>query len=111
MTHTFDISENLSLLKVNGTFHQVGLPDQPLPEIKSQMFMSNGSSIGASLIGSRLECLAMLKLAADKQLKPMIETIPISEAGCKEAVTRVKGNKVRYRFTLTDFHEAFGARE
>jgi alcohol dehydrogenase (NADP+) len=111
MTHTFNIADYLSILKVNATFHQVGLPDHALPEIKPQMFMSNGSSIGASHIGNRPECLAMLKLAADKKLFPMVETIPISEEGCKAAVTRVKNNKVRYRFTLTDYDKAFGKRD
>jgi alcohol dehydrogenase (NADP+) len=52
----------------------------------------------------------MLKLAADKNLHPMIETIPISEKGCSEAVQRVKKNDVRYRFTLTNYDEAFGSR-
>jgi len=111
MTHQFDISQYLSLCKVNATFHQVGLPDEALPPIKPQMFMSNGSSIGASHIGNRPECLAMLKLAAEKKIFPMVETVPISEAGCKEAVTRVQGNKIRYRFTLTDYDKAFGPRE
>ncbi|KIW12846.1 hypothetical protein PV08_08033 [Exophiala spinifera] len=110
MTHTFDISQYLSMCKVNAPFHQVGLPDEALPAIKPQMFMSNGSSIGASHIGNRPECLAMLKLAAEKKLFPMVETIPISEEGCKEAVTRVSNNKVRYRFTLTDYDKAFGPR-
>jgi len=111
MTHTFDLTKYLSILKVGCQFHQVGLPDYPLPEMKSQMFMSNGSSIGASHIGNRPECLAMLKLAADKKLKPMVETISISEAGCKEAVTRVKENKIKYRFTLVDYDQAFGPRD
>merc|ERR1712000_708360 len=110
MTHTFDISQYLSMCKVNAPFHQVGLPDEALPAIKPQMFMSNGSSIGASHIGNRPECLAMLKLAAEKKLQPMVETVSISEEGCKEAVTRVKDNKIRYRFTLTDYDKAFGAR-
>lgn len=111
MTHTFDISEYLSICKVNAPFHQVGLPDEALPPIKAQMFMANGSSIGASHIGSRPECLAMLKLAAETKLFPMVEKISISEAGCKEAVTRVKNNKVRYRFTLTDYDKVFGPRD
>lgn len=109
MTHTFNLSDYLSILKVNCQFHQVGLPDEPLEGLKTQQFMSNGSSIGASHIGSRPECLAMLKLAADRKLFPMVETIPISAAGCAEAVERVKNNKVHYRFTLTDYDKAFGA--
>lgn len=109
MTQEFDISKYLSILKVNCHFHQVGLPDEPLPQIKAQAFAPNGSALSASHLGSRPEMLAMLKLAADKKLDPIVETISISEAGCKEAVERVKTNDVRYRFTLTDFDKAFGA--
>ncbi|KAK8088142.1 alcohol dehydrogenase (NADP+) [Apiospora hydei] len=109
MTHTFDLDSYLSILKVGCQFHQVGLPDEAIPNLKPQQFMANGSSIGASHIGSRPECLAMLKLAAEKKLDPMVETIPISEKGCAEAIERVKTNKVHYRFTLTDFDKVFGA--
>ena len=72
-----------------------------------KLYRANGSSIGASHIGSRPEMLAMLKLAADKGLKPLIETISVSEKGYKEAVERLKTNDVRYRFTLTDFEKVF----
>ncbi|KAL8904634.1 MAG: hypothetical protein Q9171_006980 [Xanthocarpia ochracea] len=106
-TNEFDLPAYLGTLSVNGKMHHVGLPDKPLPEIKAQMFAGNGCSMGGSHIGSRPEMLQMLKLASDKKLKPMIETIPISEAGCKEAVLGVHDNKVRYRYTLTDFDKAF----
>jgi alcohol dehydrogenase (NADP+) len=53
----------------------------------------------------------MLKLAAEKQLFPMVETVSISEKGCAEAVSRVAHNKIKYRFTLTDYDKAFGARD
>ncbi|KAI0160123.1 alcohol dehydrogenase [Xylariaceae sp. FL1272] len=109
MTHQFDISAYLSTLKVGCQFHQVGLPDEPIKDLDPKMFMPNGSSIGASHIGNRPECLAMLKLAAEKKLFPMVETVPISEKGCAEVVERVKNNDVHYRFTLTDYDKAFGA--
>lgn len=108
-TNEFDIDSYLSILKVNCRFHQVGLPDKPLPTLKAQQFMANGSSIGASHIGSRPEMLSMLKLAAEKKIAPMIETLSISEQGCAEAVERVKNNKVHYRFTLVDYDKAFGS--
>lgn len=73
--------------------------------------MSNSSSIGASHIGNRPEYLEMPKLAAEKKLFPMVETASISEAGCKEAVTRVANNKIKYRFTLTYYDKAFGSRD
>lgn len=55
--------------------------------------------------------LAMLDLASKQNIKPSIETIQISEEGCKEAVTRVVNNdRVRYRLILTGYDKAFGVR-
>ena len=107
MTHQFDLSQYMSTLAVNGTFHNVGLPDEALPQIKAQSFTPNGCSIGGSHIGSRPEMIAMLKLASDKKLKPLVETLDLSAAGCKEGVERVNDNEVRYRFTLVNFDKAF----
>lgn len=111
MTHEFDISQYLSICNINGEFHNVGLPDQPLPQFKAQVFASNGSKIGGSHIGSKKEALEMLELASkiyEKGVKPRIETMDISEKGCADAVQAVKKNTVRYRVTLTGFHKAFG---
>ena len=44
MTHTFDISEYLSILKVGRQFHQVGLPDYPIPNLKPQMSVTGLSA-------------------------------------------------------------------
>lgn len=107
MTHKFNIPGILSTLKVNGEFHNVGLPDYDLPQFKAQAFAPNGSKMGGSHIGSRPEMLAMLKLAVEKNLRPIIETIDMSEEGCKKAVEKVKYNDVRYRCTLVNFQKAF----
>ena len=106
-TDKFDIPAYLSTLAVNGEFHHVGLPDNPLPSFKAQAFTPNGCKMGGSHIGSRTEMIKMLDLAAEKKVKPMIETISISPEGCAEAVTGVKTNKVRYRYTLVDYDKAF----
>lgn len=111
MTHTFNLTEYMSTLNVNGTFHNVGLPDKPLPGLMAQDFAPNGANIGGSHIGSRPEMLAMLKLASEKNVQPIVQTIDISAEGCKEAVERVKKNDVRYRFTLTNYDKAFGDRK
>jgi alcohol dehydrogenase (NADP+) len=109
MTHEFDLGTYFSTLKVMGTFHNVGMPDEPI-SIKLQAFASNGCYIGTSHIGNRQEMLDMLKLASTQNIKGWVETIPISEAGCKEAVERVKKGDVRYRFTLVGYDEVFGKR-
>lgn len=100
MTSEFDMKTYLSILKIGGEFHMVGLPDKPLPEMMAQMFASNAAKLTGSHLGNHQEMEAMLQLAADKNLGPQVEMINISEAGCKEAVERVYNNKVSYRLVL-----------
>jgi len=83
MTNEFNLKTYMSTLAINGEFHNVRLPDKLLPELMAQDFISNGSKIGGSHIGSKKEALGMLKLASEKNLHPMIEQIDISETGCK----------------------------
>lgn len=37
-THTFDMDAYMGTMKVMGRFHNVGLPDEPLPPLKAQQF-------------------------------------------------------------------------
>ncbi|KAF4781268.1 alcohol dehydrogenase GroES-like domain-containing protein [Colletotrichum scovillei] len=108
MTNEFDLQTYLSTLKVGGHFHMVGLPDKPLPQFPAGLFASNSAKMSGSHIGNNQEMNALLKLAAEKGISPWVETIDISEEGCKEAVERVKANKVHYRFTLVGHQKAFG---
>jgi len=110
-TDKFDLSEYFSILKVNGTFHMVGFPDNPIPGFPAQVFAPNGCYMGASHIGNRPEMEEMFELASKQNIKSWVQTIPLSEAGCKEAVERVyKNDNVRYRLTLVDFDKVFGKR-
>ncbi|KAH7392693.1 NADP-dependent alcohol dehydrogenase C [Pyrenochaeta sp. MPI-SDFR-AT-0127] len=110
-TDKFDLSEYFSTLKVGGTFHMVGFPDNPLPAMQAQIFAPNGCYMGASHIGNRPEMEEMLELASKQNIKSWVQEIKISEAGIKEAVERVyKNDNVRYRFTLTGYDEVFGKR-
>ncbi|KAM4066382.1 NADP-dependent alcohol dehydrogenase C [Hirsutella rhossiliensis] len=86
VTDRFDIPSYFSLLKPGSDF-----------------YMLSGSHIG-----NHQEMEALLKLAAEKGVKPWVETIDVSEEGCKHAVERLEDNKVAYRFTLTGFDKALG---
>lgn len=104
----FALDQYLKTLKVEGRFVSVGLP--PIKdkfEVSPFTFISNGGSFGSSLLGSKKEALDMLKLAAEKGVKPKIEKISISEEGCNTALTRCEEGDVRYRFVFTDFDKAF----
>lgn len=95
----FDIPQYLSMLWVNASFITVGLPEDHFPALSPFTFNPNGSKLGGSHIGSKTEALDMLKLAADKGVKPWIELLPMKEAG--KAVQAVQDGKVRYRYVLT----------
>ncbi|KAK0617084.1 hypothetical protein B0T14DRAFT_589456 [Immersiella caudata] len=84
--HKMDIPEYMSMLKVGGEFHMVGIPDHPLPEMAAMAFTANAPKLSGSHLGNNQGMNAMLKLAAEKGIKPMVETLDLSEAGCKKAV-------------------------
>jgi alcohol dehydrogenase (NADP+) len=105
----FDLDAYLSLLDVHGKWVSVGMPEGEGVMVRNQTFIANGCFIGASHLGSRRETLEMLQLAADKGIKTWVEEKPISEAGLKEIMQRMKKSDVRYRFCMTNYEEAFGA--
>ncbi|KAG9893189.1 GroES-like protein, partial [Aureobasidium melanogenum] len=93
------MSEYLSLLKVGGTFIQVGAPDGGnLPPINAFTLIGNGIKVGGSLIGTPQEIEEMLQLAADKGIKPWIEVRPMKEAN--QAIIDFEEGLPRYRFVL-----------
>jgi len=93
------LSDFVTCLKVHGTFTSVGLPDAPWEGFSPGVMVPSGAHMNTTHIGSKKEANAMLKLAAEKGIKPIIdELLPMSQAG--KAVEAVKTNKVRYRFVL-----------
>lgn len=59
----------MSTLTVNGVFHNVGLPGEPLPSMMTFDFMPGGYCMSASHIGSRPGMLAMLSLAGEQNVE------------------------------------------
>ncbi len=90
------LADFLSILKIEGKFTSVGLPDKAWEGLKPFAFAPNASCIGGSHIGSKKECLAMLKIASEKNVRPIIDQVlPMSQAA--KAIESVKTNQVRYR--------------
>ncbi|KAL7423056.1 hypothetical protein Q5752_002355 [Cryptotrichosporon argae] len=94
------LSELFSTLKIGAKIVSVGLPDAHTTwDLHPMAMASNASSIGTTHIGSKVEANEMLKIAAEKGVKPVIDAIlPMSQAG--KAIEGVKSNKVRYRYVL-----------
>lgn len=104
----FVLDKYLRCLRVDGRFVSVGLPPaEDSFQLNPFSFLLNAGSFGSSLLGSKKEAMDMLKLAAEKGVKPMVEEIPISEENCEVALTRCENGDVRYRFVFTDYDAAF----
>ncbi|KAG0670767.1 hypothetical protein C6P42_003777, partial [Pichia californica] len=65
--------------------------------------LKSSSSVGGSIIGSPDDIEYMLKVASENNIKPMIETIDISEENVKTAWERMVKGDVRFRFVLTGY--------
>lgn len=103
-----DLNHYLRASKVECKFISVGLP--PTSEkfsVSPFTFLSSGSSFGATALGNKKEVLKMFEIAAEKNVKPWIEKIPISEENVAKALDRCHAGDVRYRFVFTDLDKAF----
>ncbi|SCU93794.1 LADA_0G04940g1_1 [Lachancea dasiensis] len=108
-TTSLDLNALLPCLKVNCNFVSVGLPhiDEDL-KVKPFSFFANGCNMGSSKLGSREEAIELMNLAVKHNFRPWVETIQVSEAGVSDGLTRLNDGDVKYRFTLTGFHQFFG---
>ena len=67
-----DLNEYMSLLRLDGTLCQVGLPDQPLP-VAAFSLVTNRRSLSGSMIGGMTETQEMLDYCAEKNIVSDIE--------------------------------------
>lgn len=94
------LSGYLRLLRTNGQFIQVGAPEDKLPAIAAYALIGKGCKIGGSQIGSPREIEEMLRFAAEKGVKPWVQTRPMAEAN--QSVVDMEDGKARYRYVLVN---------
>jgi len=91
----------LALLKVKGTFIQVGAPDGGnLPPVNAFTLIMGGIKVGGSAIGAPHEIEEMLQLAADQKIKPWVEVRSMKDAN--QAIVDMEAGKARYRYVLAN---------
>ena len=90
----------LSLLRTKGRFVQVGAPEGKIPNFDIFPLLNKKASIGGSLIGSPQQIRDMLKLAAEKNVKPWINVMPMKDAN--KAVVDFEKGVPRYRIVLVN---------
>lgn len=93
------LADYLGLLRLDGTLVQVGLPEEEIP-FRPGPLVGGRRRLAGSAIGSPSEIREMLQLAADKQVKPWVQTRPMSEAN--QAMVDFEEGKPRFRYVLTN---------
>lgn len=86
------------LFRPNGIFINVGLPEWNFPEVRPMLLSMSQVTICGSAIGSPAEIVDMLEFAAKHNVKPWLQTYPMSEA--PKAIEDFNAGKPRFRFVL-----------
>jgi uncharacterized zinc-type alcohol dehydrogenase-like protein len=92
-----DLNSYMSLLAVDGTLVQVGMPEDSMA-IAAPLVVSKRRSISGSMIGGIAETQEMLDFCAEHDVAPEIEVI--APDYINEAYERVLASDVRYRFVI-----------
>lgn len=94
------LMDYLQLLRVRGTFIQVGAPEDSLPATNAFAYIGKGVKFGGSLIGSPKEIEQMLELAAKKGVHPWINKYSMKDAN--KAIVDFTAGKPRFRIALVN---------
>ena len=94
---SIDLDAHLSLLAVDGTMVNVGIPEQPVSLDVFSLLMRRLSYAGSNIGGIR-ETQEMLDFCAEHGIAALIETIGAHQIN--EAYERVVASDVRYRFVI-----------
>jgi alcohol dehydrogenase (NADP+) len=92
-----DLDQYLSLLRVDGTLVEVGLPEQPMV-VSAMPLVGMRRNLSGSMIGGIAETQEMLDFCAEHGVTPEIEVIQPDYIN--EAYERVLASDVRYRFVI-----------
>ena len=90
----------LRLLRTRGTYIQVGSPDDKIPALAAFHLIIKGVTMGGSSIGAPGEIQEMLAHAAEKNVKPWVETRPMADAN--RSIVDMEAGKARYRLVLVN---------
>ncbi|SCU81071.1 LADA_0B11056g1_1 [Lachancea dasiensis] len=103
-----DIDQTLSLLVAGGRAIFITAPpsNEKLTLTPFNMLL-NEYHIGGSAIGSPQDIEYMLKLAAEKQIKPWVQTVDINEENVSDVWKKMVKGDVRYRYVLTGYDKYF----
>lgn len=91
------INDYLVTLKPHGVMCTVGAPGEPL-KVSAFNLIGGERMLAGSAIGGRARIREMLEFAAQHNVLPWVETLPVNDVN--QALARVRDNRVRYRVVL-----------
>jgi uncharacterized zinc-type alcohol dehydrogenase-like protein len=92
-----DWTSYLQTLRPNGTLCLLGLPPGVI-QVPPALLVTGQRSITGSDIGGRADIREMLRFSARHGIKPLVQSVPMSEAN--GALARLRANQARYRIVL-----------
>ncbi|KAF1317295.1 Mannitol dehydrogenase, partial [Globisporangium splendens] len=90
-------NQYMTLLRSRGTCVMLGLPNDGV-QFSPFFVVAQGKKFVGSKMGSIADIKDMLEVAAEKNVRPIIEKLPMSRAN--EGLQKVRDGKVRYRVVL-----------
>ncbi|KAJ5876203.1 Polyketide synthase enoylreductase [Penicillium soppii] len=96
--HDMPFAEYLRLLKRDGTFVQVGAPEDALPPLMAWSLIQKSVKVTGSNIGSPADIRDMLRVAAEKRVLPWVERRDMRDVNA--ALGDMHDGKARYRYVL-----------
>lgn len=94
------ILDYITLLKANGSFVQLGNPEDGALSIPAGALIVKRIKFAGSMVGSPSEIKEMLELAAEKKVHSWIQEVPMKDAN--KAIVDMEEGKARYRYVLTN---------
>lgn len=88
------------LLRTNGSFIQLGVPEDGGLTIPAFSLIAKRVKIGGSLIGGPAEIREMLELAAEKKVHTWVQERPMKDAN--QAILEMDAGEARYRYVLVN---------
>lgn len=101
--HDMPFAQYLRLLKRDGTFVQIGAPEDALPPLMAWSLIQKSVKVTGSNIGSPDDIRAMLTLAAKKRVLPWIQKRDMVDVN--QALVDMHEGKARYRYVLQNKSE------
>ncbi|TYZ68187.1 hypothetical protein PybrP1_001634 [[Pythium] brassicae (nom. inval.)] len=87
----------LSFLAIRGTCVIVGQPNDAI-KFRAYSLVGSGQKLAGSKIGSIADIKDMLALAAERNVRPVIQKLPMSRVN--DGLAMVRDGSVRYRIVL-----------